>query len=375
MSEIMQDFTLLHMVIEELDTKNGRRAGTSRVMVSTLLMAPAVFLKDGEPMDTTTPSFTRQGEKISRLNRKILDFNARHGYVQEDCPMIESVGRRSSTRHGLTRWSIQGSWWREQEMKDRLHISDAHKVTVLNKIMRSARKLTAKRNLIELPLVKKKRLSTTKLGPEKRPESHKKSPRNPDSHSGSKQHHKKDLRDSLNAYRKISAKEADSAMDPQSRKLVRKDNYAYRRSSSPFWGKQNNEYVSRRERSRLERPRSGRSSEDERRRSRLRGIASVVTRASPPVTRYSFGRYWSPNKLDRKDGKGMEEKKHHKDSREKRGQSPGKSTNYREEKSRTDRKKREEAREKQKEFYKVVRATLERTKKKLAEKEKETKKK
>ena len=204
-------------------------------------------------------------------------------------------------------------------MENRLHISNAHRETLLGKLMRSAKRMTSRRNLISMPEYKRKRLTSRKEEKERVVKKSKESLNRPDSvsgnrkhrsraledskrrealklsdsRSGNNQHRVKDLRSSLRTVKTAMEKMTARNNDSGQRKVVfssySERSSSHRRNTSPFWDSRDANYLScRRERRRQQRDSGSYKREDEERRGRLRGIASMVTRRSPPVTRRSI---------------------------------------------------------------------------------------
>ena len=125
--------------------------GSSRLVVS--------YLKNREQVDSSRPYFTKTGKRLCELNRSIIHLNLQFGNQESDIPYLEGVGRRSSVKEGVRRYSSQPNWCREQVLEQRLHVSNRYRSTLLNKLLRSIREITPSRSLVNLPSITKKDLT------------------------------------------------------------------------------------------------------------------------------------------------------------------------------------------------------------------------
>ena len=127
-----------------------RPRGSSTVVVATMIMAPAMILRKGEPLDRSKEFFNSEGWRIQQLNREILGLNESAGYGKQSTPLCESLGRRASWKNGRRRFSVQRNWFRESKRENMLHISKEYKYCLRNKIHRTIKRMVGSSSLVDL---------------------------------------------------------------------------------------------------------------------------------------------------------------------------------------------------------------------------------
>ena len=102
-------------------------------------------------MDKTNPSFTKEGQRIAGLNKRIINLNGAVGYDIVKSPLCESIGRRTATsKSGKKTYSLQEKWFRESRPESMLHVADMHRPTLLSKMHRTLL-LMARRSSLLIP--------------------------------------------------------------------------------------------------------------------------------------------------------------------------------------------------------------------------------
>ena len=149
-NEIMDAFKRFHQLMDELDQMHRRPRGSSTVVVATMIMAPAMILRKGEPLDRSKEFFNSEGWRIQQLNREILGLNESAGYGEQSTPLCESLGRRTSWKNGRRRFSVQRNWFRESRRENMLHISKEYKYCLRNKIHRTIKRMVGSSSLVDL---------------------------------------------------------------------------------------------------------------------------------------------------------------------------------------------------------------------------------
>ena len=154
-SEIMDSLDRMRDLFEEMDELHGRKPGSSSFVVSTLVLSPALYLHWGEEVDRRKDYFTSCGRRVQKLNQQIIQFNESNGYSEDDTPLMEGIGRRSSWHHGRKRFSSQQGWFREKSKKDMLHISDKYHYVLHGKIGRTMKRIVKPSAFVAIPLSRK----------------------------------------------------------------------------------------------------------------------------------------------------------------------------------------------------------------------------
>ena len=116
-------------------------------------------------MDKSNPSFTKEGQRIAGLNKRIINLNGAVGYDIVKSPLCESIGRRTATsKSGKKTYSLQEKWFRESRPESMLHVADMHRPTLLSKMHRTLL-LMARRSSLLIPGNNDKKKTSRSLPP------------------------------------------------------------------------------------------------------------------------------------------------------------------------------------------------------------------
>ena len=163
--EVLSSLWNLKWVLNELDACHRRPRDSSQIVFSTLVNAPKLYLRLGEQVDKTNPSFTKEGQRIAGLNKRIINLNGAVGYSIVKSPLCESIGRRTATsKSGKKTYSLQEKWFRESRPESMLHVADMHRPTLLTKMHRTLL-LMARRSSLLIPGNTDKKKTSKSLPP------------------------------------------------------------------------------------------------------------------------------------------------------------------------------------------------------------------
>ena len=110
-------------------------------------------------------SFTKEGQRIAGLNKRIINLNGAVGYDIVKSPLCESLGRRTATsKSGKKTYSLQEKWFRESRPESMLHVADMHRPTLLSKMHRTLL-LMARRSSLLIPGNNDKKKTSRSLPP------------------------------------------------------------------------------------------------------------------------------------------------------------------------------------------------------------------
>ena len=151
----MESLETFRQLLAELDSFHGRPTNSSKIVVSTLMLAPAILLMNGDEIVRRNEFLTKEGERLHRINNEILSFNASMGFEKVSTPLLESMGRRQSWKNNRLRYSVQRTWWRESRRSQMLHLHAAHRHVLLGKIKRTVRRVVASTSFLKLSKSKK----------------------------------------------------------------------------------------------------------------------------------------------------------------------------------------------------------------------------